>query len=286
MFERVASLRQWCQRRWLYASIGLLTVCIVTVGQPQIGRAADLIEILLKGAQFGLQISELSNISDAQEASLGADTDRALVSQKVRLYQNPAVNSYVDRIGQRLARNSSRPNIKYTFQVVEDDAINAFATMGGYVYINTGLLKAADNEAQLAGIMGHEIGHIAGRHSIQHLKQAAINQGISSIAGFDRNQVVQLGVQLFSTLPNSREDENDADRRGLTTMIQTGYAPTAFPEFMKKLVSSSSSPEFLSTHPAASDRVAKLQKMIPSAYRNRTDGLNATTYKQNLRGFF
>ncbi|WP_373539514.1 M48 family metallopeptidase [Chamaesiphon sp.] len=282
MFDRLASLLQWCQQRWLYASIGLLTMCIVTVGQPQIGRAADWIRILMQGAQ----ILELSNLSDAQEASLGADTNRALVSQKVRLYRNPAVTSYVDRIGQRLARNSSRPNLKYTFQVVEDDAINAFATMGGYVYINTGLMKAADNEAQLAAIVGHEIGHIAGRHSIQQLKQAAINQGISSIAGVDRNQIVQIGVQLFSTLRNSREDEYDADRRGLTMMIQTGYAPSAFPEFMKKLVGSSSTPEFLNTHPAATERVANLQKMIPPAYRNRTDGLNATTYKQNLRGFF
>jgi beta-barrel assembly-enhancing protease len=282
MFARVALLRQWLQRRWLYSCIGALTVGFIVVGQPQIGRAADWIQILIQGAQ----IVQLSNVSDAQEASLGAETNRAILSEKVKLSQNPVVNNYVNQIGQRLARTSARPNIKYTFQVVEDDAINAFATMGGFVYVNTGLVKAADNEAQLAGVIGHEIGHITGRHSLQHIKQAAITQGLTSLAGLDRDTIVQMGVQLALTLPNSRQDEYDADRRGLTNMIQTGYAPMAMPEFMKKLSRGNSAPEFLSSHPAVSERVANLQKMIPAAYKNRTDGLNASTYKQNLRGFF
>ncbi|WP_310482184.1 M48 family metallopeptidase [Chamaesiphon sp. VAR_48_metabat_403] len=282
MFARVALLRQWLQRRWLYSCIGALTVGFIVVGQPQVGRATDWIQILIQGAQ----IVQLSNVSDAQEASLGAETNRAILSEKVKLSQNSVVNNYVNQIGQRLARTSARPNIKYTFQVVEDDSINAFATMGGFVYVNTGLVKAADNEAQLAGVIGHEIGHITGRHSLQHIKQAAITQGLTSLAGLDRDTIVQMGVQLALTLPNSRQDEYDADRRGLTNMIQTGYAPMAMPEFMKKLSRGNSAPEFLSSHPAVTERVANLQKMIPAAYKNRTDGLNASTYKQNLRGFF
>lgn len=282
MFDRVASLRQWLQQRWVYSSLSLLTVGAVTVGQPQLTQAADWMQILIQGAQ----IIQLSNVSDAQEASLGAQTNQALLNDKVRIYQNPAVTSYIDRIGQKLARNSARPNIKYTFQVVEDDAINAFATMGGYVYINTGTIKAADNEAQLAAVIGHEIGHITGRHSLQHIKQAAIAQGASSLLNVDRSQIVQMGVQLALTLPNSRQDEYDADRRGLTTIIQSGYAPSAMPEFMKKLMSNNSAPEFLSSHPAVRERVSNLQRMIPAAYQNRTDGLNAAAYKQNLRNFF
>jgi beta-barrel assembly-enhancing protease len=281
MFDRVATLRLLLPRWWLYFSLSLLTIGLMTIGQPQIGRAADWMQILIQG----VQIFEISNLSDAQEASLGAETNQALL-RKVKLYRNPAVTNYIDRIGQRLVRNSSRPNIKYTFQVVDDNSINAFATMGGYVYINTGLMKAADNEAQLASVIGHEIGHIAGRHAIQHIKQAALSQGISSLIGVDRNTIVQLGVQVALTLPNSRQDEYDADRRGLTTVIQTGYAPTAMPEFMKKLATGNSAPAFLSSHPAVSERVANLQKMIPAAYKNRTEGLNASTYQQNLKGFF
>ena len=281
MFARVASLRQWLPQRWFYAGISILTIGMITIGQPQMSQSADLLQLLLRGAQ----IAQLSNMSDAQEIALGEQTNQS-ISGEVKISRNPAMISYIDRIGQRLARNSARPNLKYTFQVVEDDNINAFATMGGFVYINTGLMKAADNEAQLASVIGHEIGHIAGRHSLQHIKQAVIAQGVSTLVGVDRDQIVQIGVQGALTLPNSRQDEYDADRRGLTTMIQTGYAPSAMPEFMKKLISSKSSPEFLSSHPAVPERVANLQRMIPAAYRNRTDGLNASTYKQNLRGFF
>jgi beta-barrel assembly-enhancing protease len=282
MFARVALCCQWLSQRWLYPAIFVIVISLITIGQPQAVRAADWIQILMQGAQ----VIQLSNMSDAQEASFGAQINQSLISNKIKINQNPAVNAYVDRIGQRLAKNSTRPNIKYTFQVIEDNNINAFATMGGYVYINTGTLKAADNEAQLAGVMGHEIGHIAGRHALQHIKQAALAQGITSIAGVDRDQIVQIATQVAFTLPNSRQDEYDADRRGLTTMIQTGYAPSAMPEFMKKLVSNNSAPEFLSSHPAVTERVANLQKMIPAAYQNRTEGLNVNTYKQNLRSFF
>jgi beta-barrel assembly-enhancing protease len=279
--SKVASFRQWLQRRWLYPVISVCVLSFIAVSQPQVGRAADLMQILIQGAR----VIQVSNMSDAQEANLGAQINQELSGQ-VKLYKNPSAVAYVDRIGQQLARNSARPNIKYTFQVVDDNNINAFATMGGFVYVNTGLLKAADNEAQLAGVIGHEIGHITGRHSLQHMKQAAITQGISSIAGLDRDQMVQMGVQLALTLPNSRQDEYDADRRGLVTMIQSGYAPTAMPEFMKKLMRSNSPPEFMSSHPAVNERVANLQKMIPAAYQNRTDGLNATAYKQQLQRFF
>ncbi|WP_309743077.1 M48 family metallopeptidase [Chamaesiphon sp. OTE_20_metabat_361] len=282
MFARVASLRLWLRRQWLYPWIGALTVAIVIGGQPLVARSADLIQFLAPLVQY----VQLSNVSDAQEISLGADTNRALLNDKVKIYQNSAANSYVDRIGQRLARNSGRPNLKYTFQVVEDDNVNAFATMGGFVYVNTGLLKAADNEAQLAGVMGHEIGHITGRHSLQRLKQATVQQGIGSLVGVDRNQIAQIAAQVAFTLPNSRNDEYDADKRGLGMMIQSGYAPTGMPEFLKKLARGNSTPEFLNTHPGASERVSRLQGMIPNTYRNRTEGLSASAYKQNLRSFF
>jgi beta-barrel assembly-enhancing protease len=281
MFARVASLRQWLPQRWLYAGISILTIGAILIGQPQMSQSADLLQLLLRGAQ----IVQLSNMSDAQEIALGEQTNQSIIAE-VKISRNPAMINYINQIGQRLARNSARPNLKYTFQVVEDDNINAFATMGGFVYVNTGLMKAADNEAQLASVIGHEIGHVTGRHSLQQVKQRAISQGVSSLLGVDRDQIVQIGVQVALTLPNSRQDEYDADRRGLTTMIQTGYAPSAMPEFMKKLISGKSSPEFLSSHPAVPERVANLQRMIPAAYRNRTDGLNASTYKQSLRKFF
>ncbi len=267
-------------RRLLYPVLSLCMVVSIVIGQPQVSRA-NWWEVLIQGAQY----IQLANMSDGQEANMGAQINQQLSGQ-VKIYGNQAATSYVDKIGQRLARTSIRPNIKYTFQVVEDDAVNAFATMGGFVYINTGLLKIADNEAQLAGVMGHEIGHIAGRHGLQQMKKAALAQGLSTALGVNSDKLVQLGVQVALTLPNSRQDEYDADRQGLSMIVQTGYAPTAMPEFMKKLMRGNSPPEFLSSHPAVPERVANLQRMIPAAYKKRTEGLSTTTYKQYLTSFF
>ncbi len=267
-------------RRLLYPVLSFWMVVSIVVGQPQVSRA-DWWDVLIQGAQY----IQLANMSDGQEANMGAQINQELSGQ-VKIYRNQAATSYVDRIGQRLVRTSIRPNIKYTFQVVEDDAVNAFATMGGFVYINTGLLKIADNEAQLAGVMGHEIGHIAGRHGLQHMKQAALAQGLSTALGVNNDKLVQLGVQVALTLPNSRQDEYDADRQGLSMIVQTGYAPSAMPEFMKKLMRGNSPPEFLSSHPAVPERVANLQRMIPPAYQKRTEGLSSTTYKKYLTSFF
>jgi beta-barrel assembly-enhancing protease len=267
-------------RRLLYPVLSLCLVVSIVIGQPQVSRA-NWWEVLIQGAQY----IQLANMSDGQEANMGAQINQQLSGQ-VKIYPNLAATSYVDKIGQRLARTSIRPNIKYTFQVVEDDAVNAFATMGGFVYINTGLLKIADNEAQLAGVMGHEIGHIAGRHGLQQMKQAALSQGLSTALGVNTDKLVQLGVQVALTLPNSRQDEYDADRQGLSMIVKTGYAPSAMPEFMKKLMRGNSPPEFLSSHPAVPERVANLQRMIPSAYKNNTTGLSTTTYKRNLTSFF
>ena len=282
MLTRVALFRQWIQRRCLYPLISVCTIGIITLGQTQLSQAIPWDQILRQG----VQLLQLSNMSDGQEMALGLQINQELGNGQVRLSQNQLANAYVDRIGQKLAQNSARPNIKYTFQVVEDDGINAFATMGGFVYVNSGLLKIADNEAQLASVIGHEIGHITGRHALQHMQQAALVQGISSILGTDRDRLVQMGVQLALTLPNSRKDEYDADKRGLVTLIRSGYAPSAMPEFMKKLMQSNSPPEFLSSHPAVPQRVANLQRMIPNGYKNRTQGLNTSTYKQNIRSFF
>jgi predicted Zn-dependent protease len=267
-------------RRWFYPLISMCVVGIITLGTPLASQAIPWWQILIQGAQ----IVQLSNVSESQEVQLGGAINQQL-SRQVRISNNRALTDYVNQIGQRLARKSARPNLKYTFQVVDDDNINAFATMGGYVYVNRGLLKAADNEAQVAGVIGHEIGHITGRHALQHMKQAAIAQGLSVLAGVDQNQLVQIGVELAVNRPRSRQDEYDADRRGLNNVILAGYAPTAMPEFMKKLMSSNSPPEILSTHPAVPERVARLNQMIPTSYRSRTEGLNNSIYKQRLNSF-
>lgn len=276
MSKFLSRLSRNCRR----FALSLLALLLVLVASPQPGQAVSLYELLIRGAQ----IYQVSNISDQQEMAYGTQINQSILKQ-VKIHPSRDLNTYVNNIGQQLVRNSARPNIRYTFQVVDDNGINAFATMGGFVYINSGLIKAADNEAQLAGVIGHEIGHITGRHSIEQLKQAMIAQGVTSIAGLSNSQIGQIGVELAFNRPRSREMEYDADRRGMENIIRTGYAPGGMPDFMKKLVSSNNPPALFSTHPAPADRVARLQQMIPAGYQSKTAGMDPVPYRQKVNYF-
>jgi predicted Zn-dependent protease len=151
--------------------------------------------------------------------------------------------------------------------------------------VNTGLLKAADNEAELVSVLAHEMGHIEGKHLIKQIRQQAITSGVATLAGLDRNKAVGIGVQLALNLPRSRKDEFDADKRGLANITRSGYAQSAMISFMKKLQSSSSVPAFLSTHPAASERIISLQRQINKQPSNQNNGLDNLAYQSKIRAF-
>ncbi|MBW4648967.1 MAG: M48 family metalloprotease [Kastovskya adunca ATA6-11-RM4] len=267
------------RRSWLYPLLSVMMAILIVVSAPQASYARSWLDLIFRG----VQIIQLSNVGDRQEVQIGQQINQQLVSNRVRLYRNPEINRYVNNIGQQLAKQSSRPNIPYTFQVVADDSINAFATMGGFVYVNTGLMAAADNEAQLASVMAHEIGHITERHALKQARQSAVASGVAAAAGLDRNTLVQIGVDLALRRPNSREDELEADREGLKMLRGAGYAPSAMVEFMEKLLQKRSVPTFLSTHPATSDRIGTLQRQIPSTEANTGDGLDEAAYKRQIR---
>ncbi|MBD2198834.1 MULTISPECIES: M48 family metallopeptidase [Calothrix] len=273
----LTNYRFW-RRRWFYPLVSLVVTLSVCVTAPLPGRAFDLLPLLFQG----VQILQLSNISDRQEVDLGKDINQQ-VSSEMRLYRNAEVNRYVEQIGRRLAANSDRPNLPYTFQVVEDPAINAFATAGGYVYVHTGLLKAADNEAELASVIAHEIGHIGGKHLVKQMRQRAIASGVATAAGLDRNTAVGIGVELALNRPRSRQDEFDADQRGLRTLTRSGYAQSGMVSFMQKLLGRGSTPTFLSTHPATSDRINSLKRAISQQPSNGRYGLDNAAYKANIR---
>ncbi|MBD2292292.1 M48 family metalloprotease [Anabaena sphaerica FACHB-251] len=266
------------RRRWFYPLISLSVALSLCLSTPLPGKAIDLLPLLFQG----VQVFQMSNLSARQEVELGKQMNDEL-RQEVRISRNQQLNSYVEQIGRRLAANSDRSNIPYTFQVVEDDAVNAFATLGGFVYVNTGLVKAAENEAELASVIGHEMGHIEGQHLIKQMRQRAIASGVASATGLNRNQAVAIGVDLALNRPKSRQDEYDADRRGLRALTQAGYAPSAMVSFMKKLQGRSSVPTFLSTHPGASDRVKSLQSQIQRQPSNSNYGLDNTAYQANIR---
>lgn len=270
------------RRLWFYPfiSIVIALMCLMT---PITARAID-VQRLLPLLLQGVQAVQLSNMSPRQEVDIGKQINQQLMGSQVRLYRNPAVNDYVTQVGRRLAANSDRPDIPYTFQIVEDESINAFATLGGFVYVHTGLLKTANNEAELASVLAHEIGHIGGRHVIKQMQQKAIENGLLTAAGLDSSKVVQIGVEVARNLPRSRKNEFEADQRGLRTLTRTGYAQSGMLSFMQKLLKKSSgNPSFLSTHPATGDRIQALQSAINAQPSSGNTGLDNANYQANMK---
>ncbi len=238
---------------------------------------------LLRGGIRIVQGVQLSNMSPKQEMELGSQINAQLLRSELKLYDDdPELLAYINDIGQRLAEESDRPELDYTFQVVDSDQINAYATVGGYTYITTGLLKLARNEAEVAGVIGHEIGHIEGKHLITQMSREAWRAGLMSAAGVDRNRAVQIGVELAVRRPRSRDNEYDSDLRGLRIMREAGYAESGMVSFMEKLASKGGAPPtFLSTHPHGSDRVAALERNLNAEIVGE-EGLDESYYSKQI----
>ena len=280
MLNPFSSLSRHYRRLLVYPLLSVFTTVTLVVATPQVSQAIPFFELLLRG----IQIIQLSNISDNQEVQLGKQINQQLVSQEIKLYRNEEINRYVEQIGQQLAKVSERTEIPYTFQVVENQSVNAFATMGGFVYVNTGLLQEADNEAELAGVMAHEIAHIVARHSINQMREMAIANGVAAVAGLDRNIAIQLGVELALRRPNSRQDELEADQLGLENLKQAGYAPYGMVSFMETLLKAGGSvPAFFSTHPGTAERIKALEEAIDPKTAYVGDGLDEIAYKNQIR---
>jgi predicted Zn-dependent protease len=219
---------------------------------------------------------EVSLMSEAQEIQLGQQLD-AEVRREMGVYNDPALQQYVERVGMSLARVSERPNLPWHFTVVDVPAVNAFALPGGYIYITRGILPFLNDEAQLAGVLGHEIGHVTARHSAQqYTKATSAGLGLTLLGIFvPEAQPIQgvaeqaLGV-LF--LKYGRDDELQADDLGVRYTAQSGWNPAGVAGMLttlSRLDEASGSrkgvPNWLSTHPAPADRVAKLQPAIRQA---------------------
>ncbi|MEO0828025.1 MAG: M48 family metallopeptidase [Cyanobacteria bacterium J06642_9] len=270
-------------RRWLYGLMALVMSFGIGIATPRPSQAITIWDVIFGGVQI-LQATQITNMSDEQEVELGRQIDAQLKQQGLQVFsEDAAVDNYLDGIGQRLAATSDRPNLPFTVQVVRDDAVNAFATAGGFVYIQTGLMETASNEAELAGVLAHEIGHITGKHGLNQMKDQAITSGIMTAAGVRQDQLVNIGVQLAYSLPRSRDDENDADRRGFFNMGRAGYDQRGIRDFMQKLDQGGSPPEFISTHPNPGNRVGNLNGLLNNdATPSATDGMDNSAYRTRV----
>jgi predicted Zn-dependent protease len=270
------------RRRWLLPVLSVATASSLVLGSTAEVQAFSLGDLLRGGVQV-IQGIQLSNMSPEKEVELGKDINEYLIEEEnLKISDNERLTRYVNNIGQRLVKESDRPDIPYTFQVVEDDSVNAFATMGGYVYVHTGLIREADNEAQLASVIAHEIGHIAEKHALQQMSNAAIQRGIITASGIERTTAIQLGAEFALRRPRSREHEYEADRLGADTLGRAGYAQWEMIQFFEKLAGGASIPEFLSTHPDTENRIERLKGMFDPETAKNGYGTNRNTYQSRL----
>ncbi len=254
----------WPLRRLSRYGIAAMLALTLSVGLAQGSHALSWIDLIRGGVRV-YQSVQLSNLSDKEEVKLGQQINDELLKKELKAYKDPIINAYVNDIGQRLVRSSKRSTLPFTFQVADDKQVNAYATAGGFVYVTTGLLRTAENEAELAGVIGHEIGHVEGKHLISQMSRQAFQDGLITAAGLDRSKAIQIGVDLAVRRPRSRENEFDSDQRGLRIMTAAGYAPAGMVSFMEKLQKISSNiPTILSTHPNGADRVVALKKNVPA----------------------
>ena len=195
------------------------------------------------------------------------------IERQVKIVDDPIVSEYVNRVGQNIVRNSDA-KVPFTIKVVDAEEINAFALPGGFFYINTGLIVAAESESELAGVMGHEIAHIAASHAMKQQTKATI-ANLATIpliftgygwASFGIRQAASVLIPI-AFLQFSKAQEREADMLGLQYMYKAGYDPTSFIDFFEKLASKEkrkpgTMAKLFSSHPPTGERIEMAQKNI------------------------
>src|SRR5215510_7118154 len=208
-----------------------------------------------------------------QDVELGREVAKE-AERQLELINNNNANAYINALGQQLVSKAPNENkFPFYFKIVNDKSINAFALPGGPVYVHRGAIEAADNEAQLAGVMGHEIGHVILRHGTNQATKAQFGQGAVGILGAilgngAAGQIATIGGGLFANsvlLRYSRDAESQSDLIGTQILYDLGYDPTAMAEFFDKLAKEhkgTKTEEFFSNHPIPENRVTKVNGEI------------------------
>ena len=233
-------------------------------------------------------------ISLEKEIAMGRQL-AAEIERQVKLIEDPTINEYVNRVGQNLVRNSDA-KVPFTIKVVESDEINAFALPGGFFYVNSGLILAADDESELAGVMAHEIAHVAARHGTEQASKAELINFASiplifmgGVGGFALRQAAGFLIPM-QFLQFSRKDEAEADYLGLQYLYKTGYDPGAAVSFFEKLQAKESAKpgtvsKMFSTHPPTGDRIEMSKKNIEQILPDKEQYVVTTSEFNQVKGF-
>jgi predicted Zn-dependent protease len=230
--------------------------------------------------------------SKQQDIELGKEA-AAQVERQMQIVRDPQIVSYIQQIGRSLASQPQAGDFPYSFEVVNDPSINAFALPGGPTFVNTGLIRAADNEAQIAGVIAHEISHVALRHGTNQASKANLIQLPAMLAGSIigggngslLGQLAELGIGLGANsvlLKFSRTAETEADLLGTQIMAGAGYNPIEMARFFQKLEAQGGSggPQFLSDHPNPGNRMKQIEEEIATLPRRNYSEGNTAQFQQ------
>lgn len=238
---------------------------------------------------------ELMLVSESQEIQMGEQYDKEVVAT-IGLYPDPALQRYIQDLGSRLAETSERPKLPWTFRVVDDAAVNAFALPGGYIYVTRGILAHLNSEAELAGVVGHEIGHVTARHTASQLSKqqlAGLGLAIGSIASSKVERYAGIASQALGVLflKFSRDAENQADELGLRYMGRANYDVRQMAPVFRMLdrISGASGsgrlPEWLATHPNPGNRLEHITTLISRMPQDFAGAIvNREGYERRLDG--
>ena len=254
-----------------------------TVKGVKPGSSKDVNSIGNRGVGKGVNLYSLQ-----REIALGKQAAME-VEKTAKMINDPVVTEYVNRVGQNLVRNSDA-KVPFTIKVIDSDEINAFALPGGFFYVNSGLILRADEEAELAGVMGHEIAHVAARHGTKTATKGELMQLATipvmilapyGMAGYGIYEGLNLAIPM-SYLKFTRDAEKEADFLGLQYMYKSGYDPNAFVSFFEKIEAEErrhpgSIPKIFSTHPPTPDRVQKAQEEISTILPARDEYIVTTS---------
>ena len=225
---------------------------------------------------------ELSFVSEEQEIQMGQQADPAATAQFGGLYPDDELQAYVSGLGMAVAQVSERPNLPWSFKLVDHELINAFALPGGYIYITRGILSNMNSEAELVGVLAHEVGHVTARHAAQRITQQQLGM-ITLIGGALISETVRSNPEAFMqalqllSLQYSRADEAQSDELGYRYMLRTMHDPHGLSDVMRMLQSTSPSaeemgvPGWMLSHPEPGDRVDANERRISRSQMDFSD---------------
>jgi predicted Zn-dependent protease len=216
------------------------------------------------------------------------------VERQAKIINDPVIAEYVNRVGQNLVRNSDA-KVPFTIKVIDSEEVNAFALPGGFFFVNSGLILKADNEAELAGVMAHEIGHVAARHGTRQATRGEIAQlgmiPLIFMGGWTGYGIYQAASVLVPVgfLKFSRAMESEADLLGLEYMYKAGYDPTAFVDFFEKIETlekrkPGTVAKVFSTHPPTDSRIQAAQKNIQEYLKAKPEYVLTTSEFNDVKG--